>query len=59
LGEELDSANGYPELKNYWFLQGGKYHFVNGTINFPQIQYGQVEVTAGLIPVIKHSLNFV
>ena len=44
LGEELTSAKGYPELKNYWYLQGGKYHFVKRSIDFPPSSYGKVEV---------------
>jgi len=44
LGEKLSTVSGYPELTNYWYLQGSKYYFVKGTIDFPPIQYGQVEV---------------
>jgi hypothetical protein len=46
LGEELTSAKGYPELTDYWYLQGGKYHYVKGSIGFPTDQYGQVEVVS-------------
>jgi len=46
LGEELSTANGVPELKNYWYLQGGKYHYVGGIISFPGDQYGTVQVVS-------------
>ncbi len=46
LGEKLSTVSGYPELTNYWYLQSGKYHFVSGSIDFPPIQYGSVQVVS-------------
>jgi hypothetical protein len=46
LGEKLSTVSGYPELTNYWYLQGSKYYFVKGFIDFPPIEYGQVEVVS-------------
>ena len=44
LGEKLSTVSGYPELTDYWYLQGSRYYFVKGSIDFPPIEYGQVEV---------------
>ena len=46
LGKELSTISGFPELTDYWYLQGGKYHYVKGSIGFPTDQYGQVEVVS-------------
>ena len=44
LGEKLSTASGYPELTNYWTLDGTKYTYHAGTISFPISSYGKVEV---------------
>jgi hypothetical protein len=49
LGEKFSLQQGVPELKNYWYLQGDKYHFVNGIISFPGDQYGEFGVSVILV----------
>ena len=44
LGEKLSTASGYPELTDYWTLDGTKYTYHAGTISFPVSSYGKVEV---------------
>jgi hypothetical protein len=46
LGGKLSAVNNAPELTGYWYLQGGKYFFVKGSISFPENECGKVTVVA-------------
>jgi hypothetical protein len=46
LGEKLSTVSGYPELTDYWYLQGSRYYFISGSITFPPSSYGKVEVVS-------------
>ncbi|MFZ2037461.1 MAG: hypothetical protein WAU62_11200 [Dehalococcoidales bacterium] len=48
-GEYFSLQQGVPELKNYWYLQGNKYHYVNNIISFPGDQYGEFGVSVLLV----------
>ena len=48
-GEYFSLQKGVPELKDYWYLQGSRYYFVNGIISFPGNQYGEFGVSVLLI----------
>ena len=48
-GEKFSLQKGVPELKNYWYLQGSKYHYVSGIISFPGDEYGEFGVPVILV----------
>ena len=48
-GEKFSLQKGVPELKDYWYLQGGKYYYVSGIIGFPADEYGEFGVSVILV----------
>ena len=36
-------------MKDYWYLQGGKYYYVSGIIGFPADEYGEFGVSVILV----------
>jgi len=48
-GEYFSMQKGVPELKNYWYLQGARYYFVDGIISVPGDQYGEFGVYVLLV----------
>ena len=48
-GEKFSIQNGVPELKGYWTLDGTKYTYHNGIIEFPANEYGKFGVDVKLV----------